>query len=311
MTTHLQALPILGRLAESRSDLPISFKRLKLTYLQITNTSPSSHNDSGSCSPIDPNLHENGHNTVVTDSEALKALSNPLIHETKLNSVHDSPVSLVDPTAHVVLHNLEKAYIAESLSTQHHSWEEQRDVPTHIHSLQGCPANFGLGTVHCRCGAHTSNETEYKEKLLGETDHNMRAREDSKIYCLHSGCTNSSGFTRKWDLKRHYVTAHSDTPPQWSCGCCENSNSEKRYRYKRKDKLSQHMLKKHRIPTRSYPCQFCTSATGVEHHFSSRSCLEFHLHRDHPEQLLNNSQLSQALDENLVQGWCRVLYYLP
>ena len=67
--------------------------------------------------------------------------------------------------------------------------------------------------------------------------------QDSRFICLAPGCTNT--FGRQKDLKRHQKM-HNPASPLWYCGCCLNVGVAFEGLY-RKDKLQDHMKKRHKI----------------------------------------------------------------
>ena len=113
---------------------------------------------------------------------------------------------------------------------------------------------------------------------VGQDHQEAKSDEGGKYSCLFPGCSNTSGFSRQADLKRHLIIHTGDEP--WQCGCCENLGKPKPYRGKRKDNLIQHLRKTHHAS--SYrECTVCPRSPDFGTFFSGSGCVEVHHQQRH------------------------------
>lgn len=104
-----------------------------------------------------------------------------------------------------------------------------------------------------------------------------------KFRCSRPDCTNTGGFKQKKDLTRHEKNIHGF--PQWYCGCCRNLGIK--FYGARKDKLLEHMRKKHQLPGPSSGvspllCSEQSHHNGQKLLFTTASCVTEHLRQEHP-----------------------------
>lgn len=103
----------------------------------------------------------------------------------------------------------------------------------------------------------------------------------SILHCPLPQCANTS-FKQKKDLRRH---ERNHETPQWYCGCCRNLRDPFKG-VSRKDKLLDHMRKKHQLPgpgTGILPssCPEGNSHNGQTVLFTTASCVDEHLRQEH------------------------------
>lgn len=107
--------------------------------------------------------------------------------------------------------------------------------------------------------------------------------QNSNFRCSWPDCANTSGFRQRKDLKRH-EKMHKKSP-QWYCGCCRNLHTEFKG-LNRKDKLLDHMRKRHQLPRSGsgIPPLNCPEEIGHNGQnllFTTASCVVEHLRQEH------------------------------
>ena len=125
--------------------------------------------------------------------------------------------------------------------------------------------------------------------FLPAEDHpGPKSDEGGKYPCLFPGCSNTAGFSRQADLKRHF-TIHTGNEP-WRCGCCENAGRSKPYQGKRKDNLVQHLRKTHQASI-YHECTLCPRSSEFGAFYSGPGCVEVHRQLQHKVPANNESLL--------------------
>ena len=121
----------------------------------------------------------------------------------------------------------------------------------------------------------TMEFTEFPEDLYDIKETN----DGSGHFCTAPNCDNKTAFTRASDLKRHQ-REHSGAKHRYHCGCCKNMGQVPTYCCHRKDRMKQHIGKKHSRKgfevCKTPPCN-----DGIELAFSSKSCLLLHKRDNH------------------------------
>ena len=143
-------------------------------------------------------------------------------------------------------------------------------------STSGCGSIFqGLAS------SRTTDQTflEFSSDFALE----QASKSQEKLHCLHPECRGSARtYSREAELKRH-EKEHNSNAPVWRCGCCQNQG--KFYEgSKRKDKVREHLMKKHYIwkPEGQVPEISC-SEIGCHTLLTAATCLYEHLRVKHPD----------------------------
>ena len=117
--------------------------------------------------------------------------------------------------------------------------------------------------------------TEIPEELHD----NKEINDGSGYSCTAPNCDNKTAFTRASDLKRHQ-REHSGAKHKYHCGCCKNMGQVPTYCCHRKDRMKQHIGKKHSRKGFEV-CKVAPCNDGIELAFSSKSCLLLHKRDNH------------------------------
>lgn len=119
--------------------------------------------------------------------------------------------------------------------------------------------------------------------------------QNTDFRCSWPDCTYTGGFKQKKDLKRHEENIHGSS--KWYCGCCRNL--DEKFNGTRKDKLLNHMRKKHQLPGPSsgispLPCSEQSHHNGQKLLFTTASCVAEHLRQEHPAFISPSTELTNC-----------------
>ena len=123
------------------------------------------------------------------------------------------------------------------------------------------------------------DETTQFIEVEEEPYDNAETNDGCGHYCTEPNCSNETAFTRLSDLKRHQ-RGHSGAKHRYHCGCCDNMGNVPTYCSHRKDRMKQHIGKKHSRKGFEV-CKTAPCNEGIELAFSSKSCLLLHKRENH------------------------------